>query len=45
MDFIAGLASSGDSLFAKGFGFFAVVLASVNIFGGFLSYSKNVGDV
>jgi NAD(P) transhydrogenase subunit alpha len=23
-------------LFAKGFGFFAVVLASVNIFGGFL---------
>ena len=30
------IASSGDSLFAKGFGFFAVVLASVNIFGGFL---------
>ena len=28
--------SSGDSFFAKGFGFFAVVLASVNIFGGFL---------
>jgi NAD(P) transhydrogenase subunit alpha len=30
------VASSGDSFFAKGFGFFAVVLASVNIFGGFL---------
>ena len=30
------IASSGDSLFAKSFGFFAVVLASVNIFGGFL---------
>ena len=30
------IASSGDSFFAKGFGFFAVVLASVNIFGGFL---------
>ena len=30
------IASSGDSSFAKGFGFFAVVLASVNIFGGFL---------
>jgi NAD(P) transhydrogenase subunit alpha len=30
------IASSGDSLFAKGFGFFAVDLASVNIFGGFL---------
>ena len=26
------VASSGDSFFAKGFGFFAVVLASVNIF-------------
>ena len=30
------VASSGDSFFATGFGFFAVVLASVNIFGGFL---------
>ena len=30
------VASSGDSFFAKGIGFFAVVLASVNIFGGFL---------
>ena len=30
------IASSGDSLFANSFGFFAVVLASVNIFGGFL---------
>ena len=30
------VASSGDSFNEKGFGFFAVVLASVNIFGGFL---------
>ena len=30
------IASSGDSMISKGFGFFAVVLASVNIFGGFL---------
>ena len=30
------VASAGDSFFAKGFGGFAVVLAAVNIFGGFL---------
>ena len=30
------ISSSGDVRIAKGFGFFAVVLASVNIFGGFL---------
>ena len=30
------ISSSGDAWIAKGFGFFAVVLASVNIFGGFL---------
>ena len=34
------VASSGDSFFAKGFGFFAVVLASVNIFGGFLDTQR-----
>jgi len=44
---IAALAGETGNIFdtANIFGFLAIVLAAVNIFGGFFSYPKNVGYV
>jgi NAD(P) transhydrogenase subunit alpha len=39
------IASSGDSLFAKGFGFFCSCFGFSKYFWWFFSYPKNVGDV
>ena len=43
---IAALAGSAEKIFetANIFGFLAIILAAINIFGGF-SYSKNVANV
>ena len=44
---IAALAGSSENIFeiSNIFGFLAIVLAAVNIFGGFLSHSKNASNV
>ena len=43
---IAALAGSSDNIFELSniFGF-AIILAAINIFGGFLSYAKDVANV
>ena len=44
---IAALTSSSEKIFDTSniFGYLAIVLAAVNIFGGFFGYSKNASDV
>ena len=37
---VSGLAGGGDHSWAQGFGFVALILASINIFGGFLVTSR-----
>ena len=44
---IAALAGTSESIFNKSsiFGFIAIILAAINIFGGFLGNSKNAANV
>ena len=44
---IAALAGTSESIFNTSsiFGFIAIILAAINIFGGFLSNSKNASNV
>ena len=45
---IAALAGVSDEMYlilSNIFGFLAIILAAVNIFGGFLSHTKNVANV
>ena len=44
---IAALSNNDTSIFNSSslYGYFAILLASINIFGGFFSYSKNARNV
>ena len=44
---IAALTGSQDQIFStsSAFGYAAIILAAINIFGGFFSYSKNASNV